>query len=209
MQLQIVHLSQAAKSFDRCDLIDPLLPYFLFARRMADAEIADAPKQELASNLTLDILQIVKVSQSQHGLRHGDHSRYRQYCTRRLARLYKSLKFSHGRGRYQKKAVEAATVTDERYLLIPLMTAERAWSYAMELKRDAGNEPRKRAHMIRRLKKATVHAAELVVGSEHFFLFLFRPSVLPHLAGLALKLSRRDTPRARGKKPNPFTTNNQ
>jgi hypothetical protein len=44
---------------------------------MADTEIADAPKAELASNLTLDILQTVKVSQSQHGLRHGDHARYR------------------------------------------------------------------------------------------------------------------------------------
>ena len=32
----------------------------------------------------------------------------------------------------------------------------------MELKRDAGNDPRKRAHMIRRLKKATLHASELV-----------------------------------------------
>mmetsp|Transcript_11273 Transcript_11273/g.27521 ORF Transcript_11273/g.27521 Transcript_11273/m.27521 type:complete len:608 (-) Transcript_11273:1875-3698(-) len=129
---------------------------------MADAEIADTPRRELASNLTLDILQTVKTSQSQHGLRHGDHVRYRQYCTRRLARLYKALKFGHGRGRYQKKALEAATVTDERHLLIPLMAAERAWSYAMELKRDAGDEPPKRAHMIRRLKKATIHAAELV-----------------------------------------------
>lgn len=58
---------------------------------------------------------------------------------------------------------------DERYLLIPLVTAERAWSYAIELKRDAGNEPRKRAHMIRRLKKATVHAAELAVGLTRLF----------------------------------------
>ena len=32
-------------------------------------------QKELVTNLTLDILQIVKVSQSQHGLRHGDHAR--------------------------------------------------------------------------------------------------------------------------------------
>ena len=92
----------------------------------------------------------------------------RQYCTRRLARLYKSLKLSHGRGKYQKKALDAGMVSDEKYLLIPLMTAERAWSYAMELKRDASKDPRKRAHMIRRLKKATIHAAELVVGFSQF-----------------------------------------
>ena len=67
---------------------------------MVDAE---AP-HELASNLNLDILQIVKIGQSQHGLRHGDHTRYRQYCKRRLARMYKALKFSHGRGKYQKRS---------------------------------------------------------------------------------------------------------
>ena len=70
----------------------------------------EAPQRELATNLTLDILQIVKVSQSQHGLRHGDHARYRQYCTRRLARLYKAHKLSHGRGRYQKRTLEAYIV---------------------------------------------------------------------------------------------------
>ena len=129
---------------------------------MAEAEMTDAPPKELASNLTLDILQIVKVSQSQHGLRHGDHMRYRQYCTRRLARIYKALKFSHGRGRYQKRTLEPELVASADHLLIPLVSAERAWSYGMELKSDAGSDPRKRAHMIRRLKKATMHAAELV-----------------------------------------------
>lgn len=130
---------------------------------MSDATMVDAEApQELASNLNLDILQIVKIGQSQHGLRHGDHTRYRQYCKRRLARMYKALKFSHGRGKYQKRTLEPAMVADENYLLIPLINAERAWSYGMELKRDAGNDPRKRAHMIRRLKKATLHASELV-----------------------------------------------
>ena len=129
---------------------------------MAEAEMTDAQPKELASNPTLDILQIVKVSQSQHGLRHGDHMRYRQYCTRRLARIYKALKFSHGRGRYQKRTLEPELVASADHLLIPLVSAERAWSYGMELKSDAGSDPRKRAHMIRRLKKATMHAAELV-----------------------------------------------
>ena len=89
---------------------------------MAEAEMTDAPPKELASNLTLDILQIVKVSQSQHGLRHGDHMRYRQYCTRRLARIYKALKFSHGRGRYQKRTLEPELVASADHLLIPLVS---------------------------------------------------------------------------------------
>ena len=51
-------------------------------------------------------------------------------------------------------------VADENYL--PILDQRRARvELRMELKRDAGNDPRKRAHMIRRLK-ATLHASELV-----------------------------------------------
>lgn len=113
----------------------------------------------------------------------------RQYCTRRLRRLYKSLRFLHGRGRYQKKKLEPATIKDARsvqaiedldicwyliplldmkptffqdlcpfscrHLHIPLVSAERAWSYAMELKNQIEQvlEPHKRHHLIRRLSK--------------------------------------------------------
>ena len=79
-----------------------------------------------------------------------------------LARMYKALNFSHGRGKYQKRALSPEVVADANHLMIPLISAERAWSYAMELKTGAGNDPRKRSHMIRRLRKATVHASELV-----------------------------------------------
>ena len=42
-----------------------------------------------------------------------------------------------------------------RYLHIVLYLAERAWSYAMELKQATGNSSsRKRIHLIRRLSKA-------------------------------------------------------
>ncbi len=48
-----------------------------------------------------------------------------------------------------------------RYLLIPLMNAERVWSYAMELKLLANTEPRKRFHMKRKLNKSVHYAQEL------------------------------------------------
>ena len=48
-----------------------------------------------------------------------------------------------------------------RFLHIPLMDAERAWSYAMELKLLANTEPRKRFHLVRRLRKAAHYAGEL------------------------------------------------
>lgn len=38
----------------------------------------------------------------------------RQYCSRRLRRVYKAVRFLHGRGRYQKKKLEAETVKDVR-----------------------------------------------------------------------------------------------
>lgn len=39
---------------------------------------------------------------------------YRRYCTARLRRLYKSLKFTHGRGKYTKRAITPTTVTEVR-----------------------------------------------------------------------------------------------
>lgn len=38
----------------------------------------------------------------------------RQYCGRRLRRIYKAVRFLHGRGRYQKKKLEPETVKDVR-----------------------------------------------------------------------------------------------
>lgn len=49
----------------------------------------------------------------------------------------------------------------QRYLLLSLIDAERAWAYAMQLKSEANTEPRKRFHMISRLRKAVQHADTL------------------------------------------------
>ena len=50
-----------------------------------------------------------------------------------------------------------------RYLYLPLVDAERCWAYGMQLKSEANTEPRKRFHMVGRLKKA-VHHAELLLN---------------------------------------------
>ncbi|XP_068732077.1 signal recognition particle subunit SRP68-like [Montipora capricornis] len=114
------------------------------------------------SALTLEILPLIKDSQGQHGLRHGDYQRYRQYCQRRLRRLYKTMHFQHGsRHIFKSKKVTKDLLKDVRYLHIPLMDAERAWSHAMELKLLANTEPRKKFHYIRRLRKAASHADQL------------------------------------------------
>ena len=72
----------------------------------------------------------------QNGLRQGDFMRYRQYLTRRLTRLRKTLKMNHSRRHFQKIVFTEERVNDSRHLLMPLMYAERAWAYAMDLKRE-------------------------------------------------------------------------
>uniref|UniRef100_A0A673JTM4 Signal recognition particle subunit SRP68 n=1 Tax=Sinocyclocheilus rhinocerous TaxID=307959 RepID=A0A673JTM4_9TELE len=108
------------------------------------------------------ILQIIKDSQQQHGLRHGDYQRYRGYCSRRLRRLRKTLGFKMGnRHKFTGKKVTVELLSDNRHLLLVLMEAERAWSYAMQLKQEANTEPRKRFHLLARLRKAAKHGEQL------------------------------------------------
>uniref|UniRef100_A0A8B9KRB5 Signal recognition particle subunit SRP68 n=1 Tax=Astyanax mexicanus TaxID=7994 RepID=A0A8B9KRB5_ASTMX len=108
------------------------------------------------------VLQIIKDSQQQHGLRHGDYQRYRGYCSRRLRRLRKTLGFRMGnRHKFTGKKVTVEMVSDNRYLLLVVMEAERAWSYAMQLKQEANTEPRKRFHLMARLRKAAKHGEHL------------------------------------------------
>ncbi|KAK9117708.1 hypothetical protein Sjap_016655 [Stephania japonica] len=124
----------------------------------------DDKKPEISDHMnpkfTINVLQLLKSAQMQHGLRHGDYTRYRRYCSARLRRLYKSLKFTHGRGKYQRKAIVESTVTEVRFLHIVLYTAERAWSHAMEKRQlPDGPNSRQRIYLIGRLRKAVKWAA--------------------------------------------------
>jgi signal recognition particle subunit SRP68 len=114
------------------------------------------------AQFTVTILRLIKDSQAQNGLRHNDYQRYRQYCSRRLHRLRRSLNFKHGKKRYQKKLLTADLVTDERFLHIPLVAAERCWSYAMQLKEEMVEQPRKKHHMVQKMNKAARCAYELL-----------------------------------------------
>uniref|UniRef100_A0A3P9L7S4 Signal recognition particle subunit SRP68 n=1 Tax=Oryzias latipes TaxID=8090 RepID=A0A3P9L7S4_ORYLA len=129
----------------------------------AKVSVGEENKENLPdSGLGLEILQIIKESQQQHGLRHGDYQRYRGYCSRRLRRLRKTLGFRMGnRHKFVGKKITEEMLTDSRYLLLVLMEAERAWSYAMQLKQEANTEPRKRFHLLARLRKAAKHSERL------------------------------------------------
>ncbi|CAL8328957.1 unnamed protein product [Lota lota] len=135
------------------------------ADNQKEARIAsmDENKENVSdTGVGLEILQIIKDSQQQHGLRHGDYQRYRGYCSRRLRRLRKTLGFKMGnRHKFTGKKITEEMLSDSRYLLLVLMEAERAWSYAMQLKQEANTEPRKRFHLMSRLRKAAKHGQKL------------------------------------------------
>ncbi|XP_037094102.1 signal recognition particle subunit SRP68-like [Pollicipes pollicipes] len=104
---------------------------------------------------TLKVLKVIREAQQKHGLRHDDYQRYRSYCTRRIRRLRKYLHFVQGNKKnFRRKDVTEEALKDEKYLYIPLMTVERAWSYAMQLKKEANTEHRKKYHLASRLRKA-------------------------------------------------------
>ena len=109
----------------------------------------DADMKPLQADASL-LLVLAKV-QAEHGLRHGDYARYRyvararraprrragsraalpsrrrQYCARRLLRLYKMLGFSHGGGKtkYQNRTLGAADVTDGRCVILAARRAQK------------------------------------------------------------------------------------
>lgn len=126
--------------------------------------------------IELHVLEYLRDAQLQHGLKYDDHRQYRSYCSRRIHRIRHSLnvhqdvppsaKARHQRGRKLMDVSNAMVLEAgdkipeyaERMLVIPLFLAERAWSYAMQLKQEVAECPRRRFHLVRRLYKAAQHA---------------------------------------------------
>ncbi|GAX75285.1 hypothetical protein CEUSTIGMA_g2730.t1 [Chlamydomonas eustigma] len=133
---------------------------------MDDGMDCDSPASQ--QTYTLRIFQLIRTEQAQNGVKHNDYSRYRRHCANKVQSLYKVLNFQHGRTKYIKRKIEVQTVTDIRFLHVLLFNAERAWSYAMELKKEieANMSLQKRNHLIRRLTKACTWSSDLAKLSE-------------------------------------------
>lgn len=109
---------------------------------------------------TLKVLSAVREAQLTHGLRHSDYQLYRQYCSRRIRRLRKNLDFIQGdKKNFRKKIVTVDVIKDDRFLYIPLMTIERYWAYAMQLKEESQQDPRKKFSMRNKLRNAAKYVA--------------------------------------------------
>uniref|UniRef100_A0A5S6QE69 Signal recognition particle subunit SRP68 n=1 Tax=Trichuris muris TaxID=70415 RepID=A0A5S6QE69_TRIMR len=105
---------------------------------------------------TVHILQLVKEAQQQHGLRHGDYQRYRQYCSRKLRRVRKSLKLTSGHESRSVRKLTAgvARTPDPKHLSLFVFEADRCWAYAMQLKQEAAPDNRKKFHLMRKMRAA-------------------------------------------------------
>jgi len=120
-------------------------------------EIAEETGEPTHEPFSLKIWSNTKGQQAVNGLRHNDHLRYRQYCTRRLRRLRCAVRWKNPKGR-GKQVPFPSDFQDKRFIEFPLCCSERAWSYGVQLKADnatAGTwQPRWRLHSIRRFAKA-------------------------------------------------------
>jgi len=122
----------------------------------------EAGEVEEVKPLCLRVLSLTREQQQKHGLRHSDYQRYRGYCSRRLRRIRKAVGLVQGeRKKFHKKEVTGESLKDEKHLQIPLVTAERAWAYYMQLKFESNSDPRKKFHMINRLRKARKYGEQL------------------------------------------------
>lgn len=116
---------------------------------------------------SLNVHEMIMEMQQQHGLRpDNDYVKYRQYITNRLRRIRNlgNFKYGKGRGFVQHELTIEEVRINPILLMIPLLNAERAWSYAMEIKQELevakGGHGKLTSHLFGRLKKASLHGEE-------------------------------------------------
>jgi signal recognition particle subunit SRP68 len=175
VQLQLPHMRTRVRGAEALIAYRPLVSLEFVAQRRAHTQTSLAGEMEEEQGgeggpvapVSLPIHATIQQMQSRNGLRHSDYAQYRRYATRRLRRVRtsKDVNFllSKGKTFLKGKRVSAEDITSGRHLLVPLLMAERAWAYAMQLKLDAedGVPCSVRRHMCRRLAKATKFAREL------------------------------------------------
>ena len=105
------------------------------ASAQEDAHMIEEIKEEenKQAQLDVDVLIMVKSAQNQNGLRHNDYGRYHHYCTRKLHRMRKSLKFTQGRKQFVAKKVTAEEAKgNSKFIQLQVFKCEANWAYAMQ-----------------------------------------------------------------------------
>ena len=110
---------------------------------------------------------MIKTSQTQNGLKHGDYKRYHHYCSQRIKRIRKGLKYTHGSKFQNKKRVDEICPNDPYMLHSLLYHSERLWAFGMNLKQSLSNqakgkENRRSKFVIRKKFKKACYWANLL-----------------------------------------------
>eukprot|EP00761_Pharyngomonas_kirbyi_P000006 gb/GECH01000006.1/.p1 GENE.gb/GECH01000006.1/~~gb/GECH01000006.1/.p1 ORF type:complete len:544 (+),score=134.81 gb/GECH01000006.1/:1-1632(+) len=119
---------------------------------------SDLPK------ISFSVLGTAKKYEKRNGLRDNDYERYRKYCARRLRRLRVALNITNKQDGKETKitSIEPEQISDERYFMLYLFNAERAWSYALELKSKDPRGARQFSRYLYRASKAANWSEKLV-----------------------------------------------
>jgi len=111
-----------------------------------------------ATVFSLNVVRTVHEARRAHGLWHKDYLGYRQYCSRRIRRIRKRFDLRQGGRKFIRRDLHADNLRNEGLLELPLLQAERAWAYAMQLKEEARSDPRKKYAFRNKLRKAAEFA---------------------------------------------------
>ncbi|OAF71031.1 Signal recognition particle protein [Intoshia linei] len=117
---------------------------------------------ENTKQLNFYVMELCNNYRSMNGLKHQDYQRYREYLTRALYRLRKTIKRQE-KIKNRKMLVNYSQYVsfNEKFFYMLLLQAERCWSYAMQLKQLTTKYPRKRHHFISKLVKSILWAVKL------------------------------------------------
>lgn len=126
---------------------------------MDDASSSIAEQQKFS----LNIHELIRQLHNENGLKHNDHTRYRHFLTKRMRRVRKSLGMTHGKGKaFVKIDIIPEIVANSSFLLLALLSTERAWSYAEEYKDSFS----KTSEMQARHKELKKHAKASILAKK-------------------------------------------
>ncbi len=127
-------------------------------------------------------MEIITSARKTHGLSHQDYARYVHHTAVKVRKL---LKQQRNESKENVTLDESTLVKDSlplslTSLLLLLFKTEREWANALAFKQEISENPRKKHHAIKKLKRAVNYSQELVslVLKDKELIFLNQMEVL-------------------------------
>ena len=139
-------------------------------------------RQVLKYTLPYIVFLLAKSAQHAYGVRTGDYTRYRKYCTTKIAKLREGMQFKYGnRTKFNRKDITEDKADDKRVLQVALYTCERYWAFANECKFNQSIKQehvyclsfRNSGHVSRQLR----NSEELSNGAKNYWRFARKAAI--------------------------------